>query len=148
MINHDEWLIVGLITSPQGINGKIKIKSLSDFEERFTEPGKRWIQKGNETPIEFELTHGFKKPGKESFIITLKGINNRTQGTVYKLLHATGEYVTVVLRETNDVVYSETFDAILDVKAVLFVVFKEDVDFVHTPKQVMQITHYILISTD
>lgn len=40
MINHDEWLIVGLITSPQGINGKIKIKSLSDFEERFTEPGK------------------------------------------------------------------------------------------------------------
>ena len=79
MINHDEWLIVGLITSPQGINGKIKIKSLSDFEERFTEPGKRWIQKGNETPIEFELTHGFKKPGKESFIITFKGINNRTQ---------------------------------------------------------------------
>ena len=79
MINHDEWLIVGLITSPQGINGKIKVKSLSDFEERFTEPGKRWIQKGNETPIEFELTHGFKKPGKELFIITFKGINNRNQ---------------------------------------------------------------------
>ena len=36
MINHDEWLIVGLITSPQGINGKVKVKSLSDFEERFT----------------------------------------------------------------------------------------------------------------
>ena len=79
MINHDEWLIVGLITSPQGINGKIKVKSLSDFEERFTYPGKRWIQKENETPKEFELTHGFKKPGKELFIITFKGINNRNQ---------------------------------------------------------------------
>ncbi len=79
MINHDEWLIVGLITSPQGINGKIKVKSLSDFEERFTDPGKRWIQKGNETPREFELTRGFKKPGKELFIITFKEINNRTQ---------------------------------------------------------------------
>ena len=79
MINHHEWLIVGLITSPQGIKGKIKVKSLSDFEERFTKPGKRWIQKGNETPREFELTHGFKKPGKESFIITLKGINDRNQ---------------------------------------------------------------------
>ena len=79
MINHDEWLIVGLITSPQGINGKIKVKSLSDFEERFTYPGKRWIQKENETPIEFELTHGFKKPGKELFIITFKGINSRNQ---------------------------------------------------------------------
>ena len=73
MINHDEWLVVGLITSPQGINGKIKVKSLSDFEERFTDPGKRWIQKENETPREFELTHGFKKPGKELFIITLRG---------------------------------------------------------------------------
>ena len=84
MINHDEWLIVGLITSPQGINGKIKVKSLSDFEERFTDPGKRWIQKGNETPREFELTHGFKKPGKESFIITFKGINNRNQAANLK----------------------------------------------------------------
>ncbi len=79
MINHEEWLIVGLITSPQGINGKIKVKSLSDFAERFTKPGKRWLQKENETPIEMELTAGFKKPGKELFIITFKAINNRNQ---------------------------------------------------------------------
>ena len=79
MINHDEWLIVGLLTSPQGINGKIKVKSLSDFDERFTKPGKRWIQKENETPREFELTSGFKKPGKESFIITFREITNRNQ---------------------------------------------------------------------
>ena len=79
MINHDEWLIVGLITSPQGVNGKIKVKSLSDFQERFTKPGKRWLQKGNETPKEFELISGFKKPGKESFIITFKEIKNRDQ---------------------------------------------------------------------
>ena len=84
MINHDEWLIVGLITSPQGINGKIKVKSLSDFEERFTNPGKRWIQKENETPKELELTHGFKKPGKKSFIITFKGISNRNQAEKLK----------------------------------------------------------------
>ncbi len=79
MINHDEWLIVGLITSPQGINGKVKVISLSDFEERFTKPGKRWIQKEKESPTELELTSGFKKPGKKSFIISFKGINNRDQ---------------------------------------------------------------------
>ena len=79
MIDHNEWLIVGLITSPQGINGKIKVKSLSDFEERFTKPGKRWIQKENEIPKEFELTSGFKKPGKESFIIRFREITNRNQ---------------------------------------------------------------------
>ncbi len=79
MINHNEWLIVGFITSPQGINGAIKVKSLSDFEERFTKPGKRWIQKENEIPKEFELTSGFKKPGKESFIIRFREITNRNE---------------------------------------------------------------------
>ena len=79
MINHNEWLIVGLIVSPHGIKGKIKVKSLSDFEERFTEPGKRWIQKGNEKPAELELIYGLKQPGKESFIVSFKEINNRNQ---------------------------------------------------------------------
>ena len=45
MINKNEWLIVGLITSCHGINGQVKVKSLSDFEERFLKPGVRWIQK-------------------------------------------------------------------------------------------------------
>ena len=45
MINNDEWLIVGLITSCHGINGQVKVKSLSDFEERFIKPGLRWLQK-------------------------------------------------------------------------------------------------------
>ena len=84
MINHHEWLVVGLITSPQGINGKINVKSLSDFEERFTNPGKRWIQTENDTLRELELTHGFKKPGKELFIITFQGINNRNKADTLK----------------------------------------------------------------
>ena len=79
MINHNKWLVVGFITSPHGINGKIKVKSLSDFEERFTKTGKRWLQKEQEMPAELELTSGFKQPGKESFIITFKGITNRDQ---------------------------------------------------------------------
>ena len=84
MINHNEWLIVGLLTSPHGIHGKIKVKSLSDFDERFTKPGKRWIQKENETPREFELISGFKKPGKEFFIIAFRGINNRNEAEILK----------------------------------------------------------------
>ena len=84
MIDHNEWLIVGLITSPQGVIGKVKVKSLSDFEERFTKPGKRWLQKGNDTPKEFELTSGFKKPGKESFIIKFREITYRNQAEKLK----------------------------------------------------------------
>tara|TARA_A100001388_G_scaffold134748_1_gene99790 strand:+ start:487 stop:1026 length:540 start_codon:yes stop_codon:yes gene_type:complete len=84
MLDHNEWLIVGLLTSPQGINGEIKVKSLSDFDERFTKPGKRWIQKKNENPKELNLTSGFKKPGKESFIIKFREITNRNQAENFR----------------------------------------------------------------
>ena len=77
MINKNEWLVVGLITSCHGINGQVKIKSLSDFEERFTKPGMRWLQRENEHPSKIELISGFKQPGKETFIVTLQGINTR-----------------------------------------------------------------------
>ena len=53
MINKDKWLTVGLITSCHGINGQVKVKSLSDFEERFLQPGARWLQKENGNPNRF-----------------------------------------------------------------------------------------------
>ena len=77
MINKKEWLIVGLITSCHGINGQLKVKSLSDFEERFLKPGMRWLQKENEPPSKIELISGYKQPGKETFIVKLQGINTR-----------------------------------------------------------------------
>ena len=77
MKKNNEWLVVGLITSCHGISGQVKVKSLSDFEERFLKPGKRWLQKEDETPLEIELTSGFKQPGKETFIIKFEGISTR-----------------------------------------------------------------------
>tara|TARA_B100000900_G_C20561172_1_gene708971 strand:+ start:664 stop:1203 length:540 start_codon:yes stop_codon:yes gene_type:complete len=84
MTKNNEWLVVGEITSPQGIKGELRVKSLSDFEERFTKPGIRWLQKENEEPNELELTSGFKKPGKEIYIITFKGINTRNEAEKLK----------------------------------------------------------------
>jgi 16S rRNA processing protein RimM len=84
MINKNEWLVVGLITSCHGISGQVKVKSLSDFDERFLKPGKRWLQKEYETPAEIELTSGFKQPGKETFIIKFQGINTRNHAEQLK----------------------------------------------------------------
>ena len=94
MINKNEWLVVGLITSCHGINGQVKVKSLSDFEERFLKPGTRWLQKENEAPLEIELISGFRQPGKENFIIKFKGIstrNNAEQLKKYKILVKTNK---------------------------------------------------------
>ena len=79
MANKDEWLIIGEITSPHGIDGKLKVKSLSDFAERFTKPGKRWLQVKTEEPISYELLSGVQKPGTETFIISLRNIDNRNK---------------------------------------------------------------------
>ncbi len=84
MINKNEWLTVGLITSCHGINGQVKVKSLSDFEERFLKPGMRWLQKENEPPSVVELTSGYKQPGKETFIVKLKGVNTRNHAEKLK----------------------------------------------------------------
>jgi len=84
MIDNNDWLVVGLITSCHGIHGQVKVKSLSDFDERFLKPGTRWLQKENEPPSKIELTFGFKQPGKETFIISLKGINTRNYAEEFK----------------------------------------------------------------
>tara|TARA_Y100000589_G_scaffold145952_1_gene139658 strand:+ start:1140 stop:1679 length:540 start_codon:yes stop_codon:yes gene_type:complete len=89
MKDEREWLIVGIITSSHGIKGELKVKSLSDFSERFTEPGKRWLQLNDEKPILHNLISGFKKPGKNLFIISLEAIQDRDSAErlkKYKLL--------------------------------------------------------------
>ena len=94
MIYENEWLTVGLITSCHGVNGQIKVKSLSDFEERFLKPGMRWLQKEDEPPSKIELISGFKQPGKETFVIKLKDINSRNhaeQLKKFKILVKTDE---------------------------------------------------------
>ena len=84
MINKKEWLTVGLITSSHGINGQVKVKSLSDFEERFLKPGIRWLQLENQTPSKIELISGFRQPGKEIFIVKFQGINTRNRAEQLK----------------------------------------------------------------
>jgi len=77
MIDNNKWLVVGVITSCHGISGQVKVKSLSDFEERFLKPGMRWLQKENESPSKIKLNSGFKQHGKEIFILKFQGINTR-----------------------------------------------------------------------
>ena len=94
MIEKNEWLVVGLITSCHGINGQVKVKSLSDFEERFLNPGMRWLQKENELPSKIKLTSGFKQPGKEIFIVKFHEIHTRDQAEKlkkYKILVKTNK---------------------------------------------------------
>ena len=78
MIEKDKWMSIGEIVAPQGLKGDIRIKPSSDFPERFTKPGKRWIQKTNELPTEIQLKKGTLIPGKSIYILSIEGVSNRS----------------------------------------------------------------------
>ena len=71
------WLTIGKIVSPQGLGGKIRVNPSSDFSERFTKPGFRWVQRNEEEPRKFKLISGRQIPGKSIFVISLEGISDR-----------------------------------------------------------------------
>ena len=85
-----EWLEVGKITSPQGLNGELRVYPDSDFPERFTQAGTRWLKHPRTSAItEVQLLSGRYLAGKNLYVIKLNGIDNRNQAEElrdYKLL--------------------------------------------------------------
>ena len=99
----EEWLEVGTIVSPQGLQGEVKVLSLSDFPERFVKKGQRWLRspKG-ETPQLVNLKYGRNIPGKNLYIVKLAEINSREQAEAlknYKLLVPIGDRVPLAKDE-------------------------------------------------
>ena len=74
------FIEIGTIVAPQGLQGELKITTDSDFPERFETPGNRWLQiQPQQQPQPIELLKGKQIPGKNVFIIKLAGINDRNQ---------------------------------------------------------------------
>ncbi len=112
----DEWLEVGKIVSPQGLKGQLKVYPNSDFPERFTKPGRRWLQNPNtQEVIEVELLKGHYLPGKNLYVIQLSGIENRDRAEElrqYKLLVAQSDRPTLQSDEYHvaDLIDLEVFN--------------------------------------
>ena len=76
----EDLIEIGTIVAPQGLKGEVRVKTNSDFPERFEQPGIRWLQvQSHQSPIEIELVRGKQLPGKNIFVIKLSGIDDRTQ---------------------------------------------------------------------
>lgn len=79
-MTNDDWLEIGTIVAPQGLNGELRVYPNSDFPERFEEPGKRFLKRSGETePQPIELLSGRYLPGKDLYIVKLAGVENREQ---------------------------------------------------------------------
>ena len=89
-IDRPELLEVGTITSPQGLKGELRVYPDSDFPERFTKAGTRWLQHPDTNAIsQVQLKSGRYLAGKNLYVIKLVGIEDRNQAQElrnYKLL--------------------------------------------------------------
>jgi len=78
--NLDDWLEIGRIVAPQGLDGAVRVYPDSDFPERFLEPGDRWLLKpGQTTPESVRLVSGRYLPGKGLYVLKIAGVNYRDQ---------------------------------------------------------------------
>ena len=85
MTNDTEWLEVGTITSPQGLKGELRVYPDSDFPERFTKAGTRWLQHPQTKAItEVQLKGGRYIAGKNLYVIKLEGVEDRSQAEVWR----------------------------------------------------------------
>ena len=73
-----ELLVVGRLVAAQGLAGELRVLPLTDFPERFTRPGRRWLQARAGLPQAVMLRGGRQLPGKELFVVRLEGIESRT----------------------------------------------------------------------
>ena len=75
-----DWLVIGRIVGPHGLNGEVRVYPDSDFPERFEQPGERWLLKpGANKPEPIKLIKGRFQEGKGLYILKLAGINYRDQ---------------------------------------------------------------------
>lgn len=76
----ENWIEIGTIVAPQGLRGEVRVKSNSDFPERFEQPGERWLQCDKQSnPQSIELLAGYQIPGKDLYVLKLRGIENRQE---------------------------------------------------------------------
>jgi 16S rRNA processing protein RimM len=73
-----ELLEVGRLVAAQGLRGELRVLPLSDFPERFTVPGLRWLRSRRDETRTVELLSGRPLPGKELFVLRFAGIDDRT----------------------------------------------------------------------
>ena len=76
-LRHQPLLVVGTLVAAQGLAGELRILPRSDFPERFTQPGPRWLLARQGMPRAVELLGGRQLPGKSLFAVRLAGVSNR-----------------------------------------------------------------------
>ena len=75
----EAWLVVGKVVAAQGLQGELRVVPRTDFPERFTRPGQRWLRRAQEPARAVRLLSGRQLPGRELFVVRLEGVGTREE---------------------------------------------------------------------
>ncbi len=70
---------VGKVVAVHGLRGWVRVCCLSDFPERLTQPGPRWIRRGRSEPTVVHLESGQYYPSKNLYLVKFAHLADRTQ---------------------------------------------------------------------
>ncbi len=74
------WLVVGRIVAPQGLRGEVRVYPDTDFPERFTEPGPRWLRSTpGADPRPLTLVSGRWLSTKGLYVVSFAEVQSREQ---------------------------------------------------------------------
>jgi 16S rRNA processing protein RimM len=80
LVPPDGWMEIGSIVGAHGIKGEVKVYPNSDFPERFTKSGERWLWGNGDTePRLVQLQKGYEIPGRGLYVLQLDGLSDRNQ---------------------------------------------------------------------
>lgn len=80
-----DWIVIGQIVAPQGLEGAVRVFPDSDFPERFLEPGPRWLKKSPDTdPIPVTLEQGRWLNGPGLYVLTFSECQSRNEAELLR----------------------------------------------------------------
>lgn len=78
-VSSAELMEVGTIVGAQGLQGEVRVYPSSDFPERFTKAGTRWLRlPGKPEPQPYQLTRGRYLAGKGLYVVQFAEVRDRT----------------------------------------------------------------------
>ena len=79
-MNPDDWLEIGKIIAPQGLQGNVKVYPSSNLSELLAQPGSYWLKSNSDGKLrQIEVLSGRLLPGKNIYVLEIAGIQNRSQ---------------------------------------------------------------------
>ncbi|NJK62814.1 MAG: ribosome maturation factor RimM [Synechococcaceae cyanobacterium SM2_3_1] len=79
------WQPVGQVVAAHGLKGWVRVHCLSDFPERLTEPGHRWLQRpGRDShPVIMRLEQGQFFPNKRLYLVKFAELQDRNDAEAW-----------------------------------------------------------------